>query len=118
MVESTCENSKINRNNLKKFDYKNDLDYHYYEDYRVIFHYKYYIIRTFGLEAWNKLLGMYKFNEAYYISIQTFGEVILQTLIDYTALILDVTISDLLEYFIAYRRKAENLLFDDFTYFD
>ena len=87
-------------------------------DIDCVFHYKYYIIRTFGLEAWNKLIGMSKFNETYYISIQTYGEVILQILMDYTASVLDMTKSDLLEYFITYRRKVETLIYEDFTYFD
>lgn len=118
MVESTCENADINRNKIRTLDYKSNLDYQYYQDYRMIFHYKFYIIRTFGLEAWNKLIDINKFNETYFISIQTYGETILNILIDFTAHIFDVSIKELLEYFTAYRRKVETLQFDEFTYFD
>lgn len=118
MVESTCKNYDIDRNKKQRFDYKSDLDYQYYKKYRLIFHYKFYIIRTFGLETWNRLIGMHKFNEIYHISIQTYGETILQGLVDFSANVLGVTIRDLFKYFLAYTRKVEILPFDDFTYID
>ena len=95
--------------------YKNDTDYQYFKNYKSIFCFKHYIIRTYGLDTWEKLIGRDEFSSKYYYSVSEYGESILQELIHLAVEDLDITYQDAMTFFAEYQTKVENLDFDDFA---
>ncbi|MHA2277325.1 MAG: hypothetical protein ACXAC2_16235, partial [Candidatus Kariarchaeaceae archaeon] len=69
----------IDTTNIEKAGAKNEIseiDKLYYEKYKMIFLFKYYVIDTHGEDIWYELLDHRKFRRLFYYSVIAYGELI------------------------------------------
>ncbi|MHA2031295.1 MAG: hypothetical protein ACXAC2_11685 [Candidatus Kariarchaeaceae archaeon] len=95
--------------------YYNEIDYQYFKNHRLIFCFKHYIIRTYGLDTWKALIGRDEFYDMYYNSVSKHGESVLQDLVYLAVDDLDITYQDIMTYFTEYQKKVMKLGFGDFA---
>ena len=110
---SNCKNIHNNNNNQHDSFNNDDIDLQYYECNRLLFDFKFYIIRTFGSDMWNSLLDDNEFFKLYNNFGLTYGESIfydiLNILIDY----LGMDPQNIIRYFTEFRRTIDLLSYEE-----
>lgn len=95
-----------------------EIDLFYFEKYRMIFYFKYYMIQTHGEEIWYDLLDQRKFRKLFYCTVNSYGESIFGGLVEITVQYLNISTGDTLSDFAKYVRSVQDLLVDDFSRLD
>ncbi|MCE7734021.1 MAG: hypothetical protein GPJ54_04025 [Candidatus Heimdallarchaeota archaeon] len=95
-----------------------EIDLLYYENYRMIFYFKYYMIQTYDEETWYDLLDQKKFRKLFYCSVNTYGESIFGALVEITVQYMNINTGHILSDFAKYVRSVQDLHADDFARFE
>lgn len=95
-----------------------EIDLLYYEKYRMIFYFKYYMIQTHDEETWYDLLDQKKFRKLFYCSVNTYGESIFGGLVEIIVQYLNINTGLILSDFAKYVRAVQDLTVDDFAIFE
>ena len=67
-----------------------------YQRYPLVYNYKYYIIHTYGISEWESLLEGKKFSRFFNDWIGTYGDAILQGIINLTAEFFEIQLGEIL----------------------
>ncbi|OLS20524.1 MAG: hypothetical protein HeimC2_36820 [Candidatus Heimdallarchaeota archaeon LC_2] len=85
------------------------LDQLYYENHRIIFNFKYYVIQSYGRDLWLDMLENKEFRNFFYTSTGTYGEAVFGALVDLFVAHLNTTTFNILLEFTNYTRTVEDL---------